>query len=122
MAQRPLHVRSRCLGCGIQLRVDPKAMAAALGPGASLIDRTDRCSVVGCQDPIYYEVSLPFRQSWIRLVRNSEMIELIEHEGAAAINAAQIRGARVKDLPEAGREAGGGGADLRQQIGGTADP
>jgi len=97
-------------------------MAAALGSGASLIDRIDRCSVVGCQDPIYYEVSLPFRQFWIRLVSNPVMNELIEKEGAAAFTATQMRGARVKDLPEAGREAGGGGADLRQQIGGTADP
>lgn len=95
MARRPLHVRSCCVGCGIQLRVEPKALAAVHGPAASLIDRIDRCAVVGCDGAVYYEVSLPFRQSWIRLVSKPALIELIETEAAAPVTALSIRDRRA---------------------------
>lgn len=95
MARRPLHVRSRCVGCGIQLRVDAAVLCAVHGPSAMLIDRIDRCAVVGCDGAIYYEVSLPFRQSWIRLVSKPALIELIETEAAAPVTAPLIRDRRA---------------------------
>jgi len=89
-----LHVRSQCRDCGIEQRVDVEALCAKYGGGASLIDRTDRCSLVGCGGVISYSVSLPFRGFWIRLIRDEEKLRALDEDAAPKVNAATMRAAK----------------------------
>lgn len=59
--------RSQCRACGIQQRVDLEALAAKLGGAASLIGRTDRCSVVACDGSVFYMAARTYGRQWITL-------------------------------------------------------
>jgi len=76
-------VRSQCYCCGIQQRVDLPAKIAHLGPGASLIDRAERCSIVGCQGQLFFLCATTYGRQWIPLV--SEGLRLVSK--APATNA-----------------------------------
>lgn len=77
--------RSQCRGCGIQQRVDLEALAAKLGGAASLIDRTDRCSIVACDGSVFYMAARTYGRQWISLGRSGA-----DGEGAAPRNAQSL--------------------------------
>lgn len=59
--------RSQCRVCGIQQRVDLDALAAKLGGAATLIERSDRCSVVACDGSVFYMAARTYGRQWITL-------------------------------------------------------
>ena len=54
MVRHLARARSRCRRCHTLLHVDLEALRGQLGGGASLINRTDACMVVGCEGTVYY--------------------------------------------------------------------
>jgi hypothetical protein len=69
--------RSRCMTCGTLLRVDLADVVARHGPGHRLIDRLERCSVVGCTGSIFYLASRSYGRPWTTLVRDPELAEAV---------------------------------------------
>lgn len=93
MIRSVARTRSRCRRCHVLLHVDLDALRQRLGGSATLIDRADACTVVGCGGAIYYlaapatgaayhvlvgepdsldgvidPVDLPFRSRWYGMV------------------------------------------------------
>ncbi|MDE0877376.1 MAG: hypothetical protein OSB00_01750 [Sphingomonas bacterium] len=60
-------VRSRCSVCEALLRVDLAALAARHGPDWSLIDRRERCAVVGCAGSSVFLASWTYGRAWREL-------------------------------------------------------
>ena len=54
MVRRLARARSRCRRCHTLLRVDLETLRQQRGGSACLINRTDRCAVVGCNGTVYY--------------------------------------------------------------------
>ncbi|RYY16207.1 MAG: hypothetical protein EON55_04840 [Alphaproteobacteria bacterium] len=54
MIRNLARVRSRCRQCRTLLHVDPEALYCRFGGTASLINRSDACTVVGCSGTVYY--------------------------------------------------------------------
>ena len=50
-------VRCRCAKCGTLLRVELEDVVARHGAGYSLVDRLDRCRMVGCDGTAFYAAS-----------------------------------------------------------------
>ncbi len=84
-------VRSHCRDCGIQQVVETDVLMAMYGPGASLVNRVGRCSIVGCQGPVYYTAYKTYGRMQIRLVSDPELIERIETLAAQPVNAITMR-------------------------------
>ncbi|MCW2393518.1 hypothetical protein [Sphingobium sp. B11D3A] len=84
--------RSQCRRCGVQLRVDLEALALKHGPMASLIDRSDRCSMVACHGSVFYLASRSYGRQWLRLVSREDLLRDLER-AAPACNAQSL------DLP-----------------------
>jgi hypothetical protein len=64
-------VRSQCVRCGIQQRVDLDVATICFGGGASLVGRNDRCSVVACNGTIFYLAAHTYGRQWIDLSAGS---------------------------------------------------
>lgn len=84
-------VRSHCECCGIEQIVETQVLMAMYGPSASLVNRVGRCSVVGCQGPIYYTACKTYGRMKIRLVTEPSRIERIETAAAPPVNALGLR-------------------------------
>lgn len=62
-------VRSRCSLCGTLLRVELADVVARHGPSSSLIDRLERCRMVGCSGSTFYLASRTYGREWTALLR-----------------------------------------------------
>lgn len=71
-------VRCRCAKCGTLLRVDLEEVVARHGPGHSLIDRLERCRMVGCIGSTFYLVSRTYGRAWTTLLRDPALIASFE--------------------------------------------
>ena len=98
-------VRSHCRQCGVQQVVETEVLMALYGPLASLVNRTGRCSVVGCQGPLYYTAYKTYGRMQVRLVTDPELIEEIETRSAAKVNAMTLRKAAGEPVPAPPRAA-----------------
>ena len=71
-------VRSRCAKCGMLLRVDLDAIVARFGASYSLVDRLDRCRVVGCVGSSFYLASRTYGREWTTLLRDAALVSSFE--------------------------------------------
>ncbi len=67
-------VRSRCVKCGTLLRVELDELVARHGVGHSLIDRLERCRMVGCVGSTIYLASRTYGRDWTTLLRDPALI------------------------------------------------
>lgn len=82
-------VRSQCLCCGLQQRVDAASMAALRGGSSSPLDALDRCSVVGCHGETYFLVARSYGRRWIAMAARTDILDAIER-GAPPANAMSL--------------------------------
>ena len=75
MVRSLARARSRCRRCGTLLHVDLKALSNRLGGSASLIDRSDACTIVGCGGTIYYLGAPATGAAYHVLVDNPALME-----------------------------------------------
>jgi len=71
-------VRSRCAQCGTLLRVELEDVVARRGPGYSLVDKLDRCRMVGCSGSAFYLASRTYGREWTTLLRDPALIASFE--------------------------------------------
>ena len=67
-------VRTRCAKCGTLLRVELEDVVARHGPGYSLVDKLERCRMVGCIGTTFYVASRTYGQAWTTLLRDPALI------------------------------------------------
>ena len=67
-------VRSRCAKCGTLLRVELGDVVARHGAGHSLVDRLDRCRMVGCDGSAFYLASRTYGREWTTLLRDPALV------------------------------------------------
>lgn len=67
-------VRSRCAKCGTLLRVELEEIVARYGSGCSLVDKLDRCRMVGCIGTNFYLASRTYGREWTTLLRDPELV------------------------------------------------
>ena len=67
-------VRMRCAKCGTCLRVELEDVVARRGPGWSLVDRLERCRMVGCSGSTVYVASRTYGRDWTTLLREPELV------------------------------------------------
>lgn len=68
-------VRSRCAICGTLLRVDLDDVIARHGLDHSLIDRLERCRMVGCAGSTFYLASRTYGQAWTPMLRDPALLK-----------------------------------------------
>lgn len=71
-------VRSRCAKCGTLLRVELADIVARHGGGFSLVDRLERCRMVGCAGSTFYLASRTYGRAWTMLLRDPTLIARFE--------------------------------------------
>lgn len=71
-------VRTRCCGCGTLMRADLDDIVARHGPGYSLIDKLERCRMVGCISSTFYLASRTYGGQWTPLLRDPELVASFE--------------------------------------------
>lgn len=67
-------VRTRCAKCGTLLRVELEDVVARHGPGYSLVDRLERCRMVGCVGSTFYLASRTYGRAWLTMLRDPALI------------------------------------------------
>jgi hypothetical protein len=67
-------VRVRCAVCGTILRVDLDDIVARHGVGYSLVDKLERCRMVGCAGSTFYLASRTSGQAWTALLRDPALL------------------------------------------------
>lgn len=70
-------IRSICCQCGSELRVDLAELVAKYGPAGTLVDRLERCRVVGCAGSTYYRAARTTGRPWTTLVRDPHLLETV---------------------------------------------
>lgn len=78
MLRMNAQVRSRCCKCGALLRVELEDVVARHGPGYSLVDKLERCRMVGCVGSTFYVTSRTYGRDWTTLLRNPALIATFE--------------------------------------------
>lgn len=76
-------VRSRCAKCGTLLRVELVDVVARHGPGYSLVDKLERCRMVGCVGSTFYLASRTYGRDWTTLLRDPDLIASFETRAPA---------------------------------------
>lgn len=71
-------VRTRCAKCGALLRVELEDVVARHGPGCSLVDKLERCRMVGCIGATFYVASRTYGGEWTTLLRDPALIASLE--------------------------------------------
>ena len=71
-------VRTRCTHCGTLLRVELEDVVARHGPNHSLVDRLDRCRMVGCVGATFYVASRSYGRAWTKLLRDPALVASFE--------------------------------------------
>ena len=67
-------VRTRCSTCGTLLRVELEDIVARHGTGYSLVDRLERCRMVGCMGSAIYLASRTYGGAWTTLLRDPALV------------------------------------------------
>ncbi len=67
-------VRTRCAKCGTLLRVELEDVVARHGPNHSLVDRLERCRMVGCVGSTFYLASRTYGRAWLTMLRDPALI------------------------------------------------
>ena len=67
-------VRSRCAKCGTLLRVELEDVVARHGPGYSLVDKLERCRMVGCTGTTFFLASRTYGREWTTLLRDPQLV------------------------------------------------
>ena len=67
-------VRTRCAKCGTLLRVELEDIVARHGAGYSLVDRLERCRMVGCVGSTFYLASRTYGRAWLTMLRDPALI------------------------------------------------
>ncbi|WP_293977599.1 hypothetical protein [Sphingomonas sp.] len=88
-------VRSRCAKCDTMLRVELEDIVARHGAGCSLVDRLDRCRMIGCTGSIFYLASRSYGRAWTRLLRDPALIASLGTVADAGAALASGEGASV---------------------------
>ena len=70
--------RSRCSKCGTLLRVELEDVVARHGPGYLLVDKLERCRMVGCIGSTFYLASRTYGREWTMLLRDPALIASFE--------------------------------------------
>lgn len=70
--------RTRCSKCGTLLRVELEDVVARHGSGYSLVDRLERCRMVGCIGSAFYLASRTYGREWTTLLRDPALIASFE--------------------------------------------
>lgn len=78
MLRMHAQVRSRCSKCGTLLRVELEDVVARHGPGYSLVDKLERCRMVGCIGSTFYLASRTYGREWMTLLRDPALIASFE--------------------------------------------
>ncbi len=78
MLRMNAQVRTRCSKCGTLLRVELEDIVARHGPGYSLVDKLERCRVVGCIGSTFYAVARTYGRNWTALLREPGLIASFE--------------------------------------------
>ncbi|WP_206245858.1 hypothetical protein [Novosphingobium terrae] len=86
------YVRSQCDTCGIQHRVNVAEQILLHGPGATLIDRLDRCTIVGCRGTVFFTSASGIGRTAIPMVSDNGRIK----NAAAPVNAAMLPSGKGK--------------------------
>lgn len=71
-------VRTHCAQCGALLRVELEDIVARYGPGYSLVDRLERCRMVGCHGATIYRASRTYGREWTTLLRDPVLLASFE--------------------------------------------
>ena len=71
-------VRSRCVKCGTLLRVELEDIVARHGVGYSLVDRLERCRMVGCIGTTFFLASRTYGREWMTLLRDPAIVRRFE--------------------------------------------
>jgi len=71
-------VRTRCCGCGTLMRAHLDDTVARHGPGYSLVDKLERCRMVGCISSTFYLASRTYGGQWTTLLRDPELMASFE--------------------------------------------
>ena len=71
-------VRCRCAKCGTLLRVELADIVARHGPGYSLIDKLERCRMVGCAGTTVFLASRTYGREWTILLRDPALVASFE--------------------------------------------
>jgi hypothetical protein len=68
-------VRTRCATCGTLLRVERLDVVARHGAIHSLVDKLERCRMVGCIGSAFYVTSRTYGGAWTTLLRDPALVE-----------------------------------------------
>lgn len=71
-------VRCRCAKCGVLLRVELEDVVARHGASYSMIDKLERCRMVGCIGSTFYMASRTYGRDWMTLLRDPALIASFE--------------------------------------------
>ncbi|WP_267347085.1 hypothetical protein [Sphingomonas sp. GM_Shp_2] len=74
MRRMQVLVRARCAACGTLLRVDLDDVMARHGSRYSLVDKLERCRMVGCSGATFYVASRTYGQAWTTLLRDPMLV------------------------------------------------
>jgi hypothetical protein len=75
MRHRKIQVRTQCRRCGVLMRADLSDLAGRYGANMCLIDRQERCRMVGCDGAAFYLATLRYGGPWHRLLADPRLIE-----------------------------------------------
>ena len=76
-------VRTRCFKCRTLLHVEFELLVARHGSSYSLVDKLERCRMVGCIGSAFYTVSRTYGPDWKTLLRDPDLIASFETLPAA---------------------------------------
>lgn len=87
MLRMNAQVRSQCSKCGTLLRVELEDIVARHGRDHSLVDRLERCRMIGCIGSTFYIASRTYGRAWTTLLRDPALIASFDTLGADPRNA-----------------------------------
>lgn len=83
MLRMNAQVRSQCSTCGTILRVELEDIVARHGRSHSLVDRLERCRMIGCIGSTFYLASRTYGRAWTTLLRDPALIASFEAHRAS---------------------------------------
>jgi len=90
MRHRKIQVRTRCRRCDVLMRSDLSDLAGRYGANMCLIDRQERCRMVGCDGAAFYLATPRYGGPWHILLADPRLMKGLDL-GAASGSAAALR-------------------------------